>query len=174
MTDNAPTRVPTPVPAAVPQDGFKDLDSILAQLENRIAAGNAEQLLSHREGFGLSETLQHAAQSISYAMDGYPKLKARAFRSTLGKAAKHLFLSRGAMRHSLTAPLDGAPALDPRIVQSEALASLREAVTRLRDFEGELQPHPSYGVCAVDQAARLQAMHLREHLPGLAASTEAP
>ena len=127
MADNAPAAAPGATPAPVPQNGFKDLELILTQLGAHIAAGDAEELLSHREGFGLSETLQHAAQSISYAMDGYPKLKGRAFRSTIGKAAKHLFLSRGAMRHSLTAPLDGAPALDPRIVQSEALASSLDA-----------------------------------------------
>ena len=39
----------------------------------------------------------------------------------------------------------------------------------LSSYTGTLHAHPVYGLCTKEQAARLQAMHLREHLPGLAA-----
>jgi len=133
-----------------------------------MAGGSGQELLSERGTFTFSETVQHAAQSIGYVMTGYPRLSHPGMRATLGRAVKHLFLRRGAMRHNLSAPVLGAPELDPRMPELEAVAVLRSVVHRFASFEGQLQPHPSYGLCTKEQAASLQTMHLREHLPALA------
>lgn len=166
----APSRStsPHPAPAITPDDGLRELHRIIDLVEEAIRAGDAAELVDTRSEFGLSETLQHAAQSIGYAIDGYPELKPAAVRHSIGRLVKHLFLTRGRMKHDLSAPLAGAPALDPATADRTAAAELSTAVERLAAFEGTLQPHPVYGVCTVPQSARLQAMHLHEHLPGLA------
>lgn len=137
-------------------------------LEARVQQdGSGRALPSSRSVFTFSETTQHAAQSIVYSMTGYPRLAAASLRATVGRTVKHLFLRRGAMRHNLSAPVAGAPELDPAMPDVVAVAHLRAAAARLAGFTGTLQPHPTYGRCTIEQVASLQAMHLREHLPGV-------
>ncbi|AYF98682.1 DUF1569 domain-containing protein [Protaetiibacter intestinalis] len=156
-----------------PADGIRELRALTAALTSAAESGDTEGLLGPRGGFPLGETVQHAAQSIRYAMEGYPKLSPAVVRHSVGHAVKKVFLRRGAMRHNLAAPVPGAPELDPNAALAASVAELRDAVERLAGFAGELHPHPVYGRCTVPQAASLQAMHLREHLPGLAARVAA-
>ncbi|TFC59948.1 DUF1569 domain-containing protein [Cryobacterium sp. TMB1-7] len=136
-------------------------------LESRVRQqGSGAALLSPRGTYSFSETAQHAAQSIGYSMTGYPHLAPVSLRVTVGRAVKHLFLRRGAMRHNLSAPVSGAPELDPAMPDLAAVAVLRTAVNALVAFTGDLQPHPTYGRCTKAQVANLQTQHLREHLPG--------
>ena len=137
-------------------------------LESRVRQdGSGTALLSPRGTYTFSQTVQHAAQSIGYSMTGYPRLAPVSLRVTVGRTVKHLFLRRGAMRHNLSAPVSGAPDLDPRLPDLVAIAVLRATVSRLAAFDGALQPHPTYGRCTKEQVASLQTLHLREHLPGL-------
>lgn len=124
-------------------------------------------LLETDAAWNLSQTLQHCAQTVRYSVTGYPRLKSPVFRATAGALAKKVFLSRGAMKHSLTAEIDGAPPLDPDLPLSEAAADLAEAVARFTTHTGTHAPHPAYGPCTHDEYARLHAYHLAEHLPGL-------
>lgn len=152
----------------VATDPVAGLTAFVDRVEAHVRLGaSGEALLGSRGMFTFSETLQHAAQSIGYSMTGYPKLSPIGLRSTLGRAVKHVFLRRGAMRHNLSAPVLGAPVLDPRMPDAQAVAALRLVVDRFTDFDGPLQPHPTYGPCSKEQVARLQTMHLREHLPGI-------
>jgi len=158
-----------PLPTAAP-DAAAPLSALVAfvdSLESTVRRdGSGAALLGPRGKYGFSETAQHAAQSIAYSMTGYPKLAPVSLRLTVGRAVKHVFLRRGAMRHDLSAPVSGAPDLDPGMPDLTAVRLLRDAVTRLGAFNGTLQPHPTYGRCTKDQVATLQTLHLREHLPG--------
>jgi len=129
--------------------------------------GSGSALLSPRGTYTFTQTVQHAAQSIGYSMTGYPRLAPVSLRVTVGRAVKHLFLSRGAMRHNLSAPVSGAPELDTGLPDLAAIELLRTTVNRLAAFDGVLQPHPTYGRCTKEQVASLQTLHLREHLPGV-------
>lgn len=152
-----------------PDDGLADLRRLSEALDRAVAEGHGDELVAPGSDFDLSETIQHSAQSIGYAMTGYPELKPAIVRRTVGRAAKHTFLGRGRMKHNLSAPVPGAPELDGSESVEEALAQLREVISALGAYTGTLHAHPVYGQCTKEQAARLQAMHLREHLPGLAA-----
>jgi hypothetical protein len=50
---------------------------------------------------------------------------------------------------------------------TQAIASLAEAVAAFTTYPGTPAQHPAYGRCTHAQFARLHAMHLAEHLPGL-------
>ncbi|MEU1512888.1 DUF1569 domain-containing protein [Streptomyces sp. NPDC005811] len=125
-------------------------------------------LLAPGGSWNLSQTLQHCAQTVGYSVTGYPRLKPALFRATAGTLAKHVFLRRGATRHSLDAELDGAPPLDPALPVAEAAARLTDAVALFTAHTGPHRLHPAYGRCTHAQYERLHAMHLAEHLPGLA------
>ena len=124
-------------------------------------------LLAPGGPWNLSQTLQHCAQTVRYSVTGYPRLKPALFRATAGALAKRLFLSRGATKHSLGAEIDGAPPLDPSLPSAEAASGLADAVALFTGHPGPHAPHPAYGRCTHDEFARLHAMHLAEHLPGL-------
>ncbi|MEU1573450.1 DUF1569 domain-containing protein [Streptomyces collinus] len=143
----------------------------LVQLTERLRKdlGRPERdLLAPGGPWNLSQTLQHCAQTVRYSVTGYPELKPALFRATAGALAKRIFLRRGAMKHPLGAEIDGAPPLDPDLPVTEAAAGFADAVALFTGHTGEHAPHPAYGRCTHDEFARLHAMHLAEHLPGLA------
>jgi hypothetical protein len=127
-------------------------------------------LLAPGAAWNLSQTLQHCAQTVRYSVTGYPSLKPALFRATAGALAKRLFLRSGATKHSLAAEIDGAPPLDPSLPPAEAASGLADAVALFTGHTGPHAPHPAYGRCTHDEFARLHAMHLVEHLPGLVAA----
>ncbi|MGW1270197.1 DUF1569 domain-containing protein [Streptomyces sp. NPDC002491] len=143
-----------------------DLARLAERLHQNLARPERE-LLAPGSSWNLSQTLQHCAQTVRYSVTGYPALKPALFRATAGALAKRVFLRRGAMRHSLAAEIAGAPPLDPQLPVTEAAAGLTEAVALFTSHTAEHAPHPAYGRCTHDEFARLHAMHLAEHLPGL-------
>jgi len=128
----------------------------------------ATDLLAPGGPWNLSQTLQHCAQTVRYSVTGYPRLKPALFRATAGALAKRVFLRRGAMKHSLGATIDGAPPLDPGLPVAQAASGLADAVALFSGHPGPHALHPAYGRCTHDEFAQLHAMHLAEHLPGLA------
>jgi hypothetical protein len=148
--------------------GNHSLEDLSGRLQERTAAEPEPDLLTAGSVWNLSQTVQHCAQSIGYSVTGYPKLKPKAYRATVGALAKRVFLRRGAMRHPLGAPLEGAPPLDPALTVPEAVDRLTDAVRRFTAHRATHAQHPAYGSCTHEEYAALHAMHLAEHLPGLA------
>jgi hypothetical protein len=131
----------------------------------------AERWLAHLEtdataratqGWALPQVLEHLAQSIGYAVDGYPQLQPGWFRHGPGALAGGLFQRVGRMHHDLEAPIPGAPALALDSV-AEGVQALRAAIGRFRAHRGPLAPHFAYG--ELDHAAytRAHLMHLADH-----------
>jgi hypothetical protein len=118
--------------------------------------------------WGLAATLQHCAQSIEYAMTGFPQPKPRAFQATVGAAAYAYFAWRGQMAHDLAEPIPGAPPLaastDPAADLATALARVRSAIAAFGQWSQALQPHFAYGALDKPAYERAHAMHLANHL----------
>jgi hypothetical protein len=146
------------------------LSDLAARLRADVERNRPEaEILAPAGVWNLSQTLQHCAQTIRYAVTGYPELKPPLFRLTVGALAKRVFLRRDAMKHPLSAPIDGAPALNATLPVPDAVDVLGEAIALFTSHTGELASHPAYGPCTHDEFARLHAMHIIEHLPGLVA-----
>jgi hypothetical protein len=113
--------------------------------------------------WSLAQVLEHAAQSVDYAITGYPEMKSALFRHTAGALAWTVFDARGAMSHPLDQPIPGAPALPAGVPLAAAVARLLAALDRFEAHTGPLQPHFAYG--ALDKAAytRAHLMHLANH-----------
>lgn len=120
--------------------------------------------VSTLSGWPAYTVFSHLAQSIELSMSGYPSLKSPAFRHTAGPAAFFVFTAAGAMRHSLTEPIPGAPAIDESGDTQAALERLLVALKTFADYEGELAPHFAYGPLSKDEYAQAHTMHIRDHL----------
>ena len=118
----------------------------------------------HRTSAGwlLPQVLEHAAQSIEYSLHGFPELKPAWFQHTAGAAAFAAFDAFGKMRHSLTEPIPGAPALSASTLEP-AVARLKQAFTAFESHRGRLYPHFAYGVLSNAEYTRAHLMHLANH-----------
>lgn len=136
------------------------------------ALSSTEALVSKR-GFAVggawsfSQVLLHCAQSIEYSMTGYPRLKPWLVRATVGRLALALLLKRGYMRHDVSAPIPGAPAIEPTPDLTQALQKLRRSCDAFRSFERQLSPHFLLGPMSKQQYERLHAMHVADHLSAI-------
>lgn len=113
--------------------------------------------------WNLSQVLQHLAQSIEFSMQGFPVLKGRWFRSSIGSAAFAVFNARGAMSHDLAEPIPGAPALDAAQTLKTSVQRLLDAMDAFARFNGTLRPHFAYGELTKPQYERAHLMHLANH-----------
>lgn len=109
-------------------------------------------------------TLTHCAQSIQFALSGYPQAKSELFQRTVGRAAYQVFAWRGQMSHDLSEPIPGAPALLTQADPQTALAELHEAIEAFHRHTGDLQPHFAYGRLSKAEYELAHAMHLANHL----------
>lgn len=115
-------------------------------------------------GWSAYTVLSHLAQSIELSMTGYPSLKSPVFRHTAGPTAFFAFTTAGAMRHPLTEPIPGAPAIAENGDTQAALERLLVALDTFAAHEGELVPHFAYGQLSKDEYAQAHTMHIRDHL----------
>jgi hypothetical protein len=142
------------------QLSFLRLDLAMAEV-NRLAT--APNLAAHT-AWNWAQTLTHLAQSIEYAMTGYPQARSALFQRTVGAGAFGLFAWRGRMSHPLDDPIPGAPALDLDTDAASALARLQGAVQAFQAHSGPLQPHFAYGALDKAEYEQAHAMHLANHL----------
>ena len=109
-------------------------------------------------------TLTHCAQSIRFALSGYPQAKSELFQRTVGRAAYQVFAWRGQMSHDLNEPIPGAPALSPQADPKVALTELHQAIDAFHGHTDDLQPHFAYGRLSKAEYELAHAMHLANHL----------
>ena len=110
----------------------------------------------------------HLTQSVDYSMHGYPSLKPAWFRHSAGAAAFFAFETAGAMHHSLSEPIPGAPEIAADGDSAQALANLVTSLERFVAHQGPLHPHFAYGALDKAQFAHAHVMHVRDHLAELA------
>jgi len=111
--------------------------------------------------------LVHCTQTIEYSMKGYPKLKPKFIRMTVGKIAIKKFLNQGYMKHSLTAPVPSAPEIKNAGDEVAAMKNLLSAIDKFIAFNSELQPHLLFGTLTKDEYNKYFAMHIADHLSEL-------
>ncbi len=109
-----------------------------------------------------AQTLEHCAQSIDCSIDGYPKLKPRLVRATIGRWVVGRFVRRGWFHHDLAAPVPGAPAVTSDDAEAAHLR-LRDAIERYLDHDGPLRPHFVFGDPDKPSFDKVHAMHLADH-----------
>lgn len=135
-----------------------DIPGLIAELE--ALRGRA---FSTREGWSPFKVFSHLAQSIELSIKGYPEHKSPAFQHTAGATAFFVFSTAGAMRHPLTEPIPGAPAIADNGDAEAALNRLLQALNAFSAYEGGLAPHFAYGELSKPEYAQAHVMHVRDH-----------
>lgn len=149
---------------------FSSIDQGLTEARRLVMAGaNGAVNPEKGTGFTLAQTLEHCAQSIDFAIDGFPAMKPALFRATVGAAAFAVFSLRGRMSHGLADPIPGAPLLDAAADAAEALARLVASADRFERYTGVLAPHFAYGQLSKSDYAKANAMHLANHFSAVEA-----
>lgn len=120
--------------------------------------------LAAKSGWSSYKVFVHLAQSIQYSMSGYPELKSEVFQHTAGSAAFYAFSVAGAMRHNLTEPIPGAPAIADEGNVNEAIDLVITALQQFQAYRGQLQPHFAYGLLSKTEFANAHVMHIENHL----------
>lgn len=143
-------------PAPIP--GFDTLAQARRWLDALVSSPDARSLTA----WPLAQVLEHCAQSVECSLSGFPQPGSALLRHVAGPLAFAAFDRQGAMRHDLTAPIPGAPAL----VATDLAAAAQRLHAALDAFEahaGPLQPHFAYG--ALDRRAytRAHLLHLANH-----------
>jgi 23S rRNA pseudouridine1911/1915/1917 synthase len=93
-------------------------------------------------------------------MTGYPTQQSALFQRLAGRPAFQLFAWRGQMRHDLTAPIPGSPALAAGTPLAAASVRLLTACGQFLQWRGPLQPHFAYGALTHAEYEQAHAMHL--------------
>lgn len=117
----------------------------------------------------LHQVLVHCAQSIDCSRTGYPQMKPAWVRATIGRVVVRRFLRRGSMRHNLTAPVPGAPAIPAEGDLPAAWERLLAAIDAFSRHEGPLAPHFLFGDLDKASYDRVHAMHIAHHLTAVTA-----
>ncbi|KKO48665.1 twin-arginine translocation pathway signal [Arsukibacterium sp. MJ3] len=128
------------------------------------------QRLSSSGEWNVSQILQHCAQSVRYSIDGYPKARSLWFQNSIGKLAINAFAATGKLHHPLNEPIPGAPTLAPELPNDVALRELIYTVQQFMDWQGELQPHFTYGSLSKAQYYSVHYLHLQSHLDQISVS----
>lgn len=137
----------------------RTLDDALRWLDKLAQAREARST----NAWKLGAVLEHLAQSIEMSIDGYPEPKSAWFQKTVGTTAFAYFGWRGQMRHSLTEPIPGAPALVQQEDWKPGANRLRTAITRFQAHSGALRPHFAYGALDKADFALAHALHIANH-----------
>ncbi|MEO3945828.1 DUF1569 domain-containing protein [Gorillibacterium sp. CAU 1737] len=111
----------------------------------------------------LYEILAHCAQTIEYSMTGYPQMKPKLVRKTVGRMVIRKFLKQGFMKHDLTAHVPGGAKLKPQGTVQEGVELLQQAIDAFQAYSGPLAPHLIFGELSKDEYDRYFAMHIADH-----------
>ena len=110
-----------------------------------------------------SQALLHGAQSIGYSLRGYPRLRPRLLRLTVGKLAFAVFSLTGSMRHDVDGPIPGAPPVPSDGSLAEGIDGLRQAIAEFRAENGPLAPHFLFGKLDRKDYELAHAIHIADH-----------
>jgi hypothetical protein len=110
------------------------------------------------------KTFVHCAQTIDYSIKGYPKNKPVIIQKTIGKLVLKKFLKQGFMKHSLTAPVPGAPDIGEDGSSNDGLNILIKSIDQFEKYNGSLSKHLIFGEMTKEEYSMYFAMHIYNHL----------
>lgn len=140
---------------------FRSLEEAQDELLN---LQNAWPKVDTLDQWQLPLILDHCAESLEFTMTGFPEMKPGWFRSTVGPIAKHVFLLQGKMSHNTLDPIPGDADMPHSQTEQEAFERLLRAIGNFKTWNRELAEHFAYGVVSRDEAEKLQAFHIADHL----------
>jgi len=112
----------------------------------------------------VARTFNHLAQSVEFSMTGYPVMKSKFFRNSVGRLAFSVFQANGRMTHGLDEEIPGEIVNPDNTSPAQARIRLIKSLEKFSAYEETLRPHFAYGGLNKDQYALAHAMHVNNHL----------
>lgn len=143
---------------------FRSLEEAEDELEN---LKNAYPKIDIDGQWALPVMLDHCAESLEFSMTGFPEMKPALFRMTVGPIAKRVFLAQGKMSHNTLDPIPGTENMPHSADFNEAFQRLFQAIDKFKTWNREVAEHFAYGKLDKEEAEKLQAFHIADHLSKL-------
>ena len=86
------------------------------------------------------------------------------FRAIVGPLAKHVFLWRGKMSHNTLDPIPGDEGMPHSTDENAAFERLFRSISNFKTWNRAVAEHFAYGKLSRDEAEKLQAFHIADHL----------
>lgn len=142
---------------------FKDLDEVIADIENLRAKG-----YDKAGKWNLAQICGHVSEWMRFAIDGYPPNGCVIgsilwmMKVTLGKKVLRNTIRTNKMpAGGPTNPSTVAPADSD---ETAAIEKLKGVIARFRAHTGEYHPSPLYGSWTRDECLKLNLVHAAHHL----------
>lgn len=126
------------------------------------------EALAPKDSATAAWALHHCAQSLACSLDGFPAMKPAPLRWLAGVLVFPRLLARGYLGHDLGAGVPGLPAPPAGQSFEDARRFLLATMDRFDAAKEPLAEHFLLGRGSKAQWDRYHAIHLAEHLEGLA------
>ncbi|EFU74787.1 DUF1569 domain-containing protein [Enterococcus italicus] len=123
------------------------------------------------KNWSVYEICLHCAQTIDYSMTGYPEMKPKLIRQTIGKKVVKKFLTDKKMSHNLQAPVAGGAPIAHDGLPIDGIQALIDATHRFQAWDGELQEHGVFGELSKEEYATYFALHIADHFQEIKADS---
>lgn len=143
---------------------FRSLEEAEDELDN---LKNAYPKIDIDGQWQLPVILDHCAESLEFSTTGFPEMKPTLFRMTVGPIAKHVFLAQGKMSHNTLDPIPGTENMPHSPDFNTAFQRLFQAIANFKNWNREVAEHFAYGKLDKEEAEKLQAFHIADHLSKL-------
>lgn len=139
---------------------LRSFEAAIAEIEKLQAA---ERILVSKTSWDLPHVFDHCRRSILFAMEGFPELKSKFFRSVVGPTAFHVFDAMGKMNHNRMEEIPGCQ-YTGQLTLEQSIQNLRQTMENLVEFDKKLHPHFAYGKLSKNKVIRANSMHIADHL----------
>jgi hypothetical protein len=142
---------------------FHNLDEVVADVENLRAKG-----YSRSGNWDLAQVAGHIAAWLRFATDGYPRMGCFMgpmmwlMKHTMGRKMLRSILRQNKMAAGTPTVSTTVPA--PQGDEATAVSTLKEAVNRFRQHEGEYHASTFFGGWTREECLKLNLVHAAHHL----------
>lgn len=142
---------------------FETLDDAVRDAERLLAAGYEKT-----GKWSLAQCCFHLSEWLRYPMDGFPRgpLPIRfviwIVRNLMGKGMYQKVVQSGAMPAGK--PTMPQSVAEPTVEDAAGVAKLKEVVERWKANTAPILPSPLFGEMTMEEAERLQRVHMAHHL----------
>lgn len=115
--------------------------------------------------WSLHQIMVHCRQSVDYSLDGFPVLRPRLLRRTIGSWVGHRFLRRDRLGHRTDRTIPGAPEVKRVGDGRRAVTGLIAALERFAAADtSATKPHFIFGKLTKEEYEHLHVLHVADHL----------
>ncbi len=115
--------------------------------------------------WSLHQIMVHCRQSVDYSLDGFPVLRPKLLRRTIGSWVGHRFLRRERLGHRTDRSIPGAPEVRRVGDGRRAVTGLIAALERFAAADtSATKPHFIFGKLGKEEYERLHVLHVADHL----------